>query len=63
MKRITEAEWLNSCDGYEGYCLVCHEFTRDSTEPDAEEYDCPVCGGNTVYGTEQALVLGLLDVA
>lgn len=49
-------------DSYYGYCTNCGDFTRDCTEPDAEDYDCPVCEENTVFGTEQSLLLGLIDI-
>jgi len=58
--KTTEEEYLDAVDLYYGWCTKCNEFTRDSTEPDAEEYDCPVCRHNTVYGAEQALILGLI---
>ena len=50
------------CDSYTGFCTNCKDFTRECTEPDAEDYDCPECEQNTVVGTEQALVLGLITV-
>jgi len=52
---ITELEWLQKREFYEGYCTYCGEFTHDMTESDAREYDCPVCDNNTVYGAEEAL--------
>ena len=39
-------------DSYMGYCTKCKDWTRDCTEPDAEEYDCPECGGNHVIGAD-----------
>jgi len=56
MKKITESRFLEACDLYEGFCTTCQDFTRLMTEPDAEEYDCPDCGKNTVMGAEQALM-------
>ncbi len=59
---ITETEYLHARDTYEGWCVVCEEFTRDATEPDAERYDCPCCGApDSVYGAETALILGMFD--
>jgi Zn finger protein HypA/HybF involved in hydrogenase expression len=43
-----------------GYCSACEDFTTDSVEPDAQEYTCDVCGQDTVYGAEQALLIGLI---
>ena len=49
-------------DNYQGWCVDCHDFTRDCTEPDAEGYDCPVCENDTVMGAEQALLEGCFDI-
>jgi Zn finger protein HypA/HybF involved in hydrogenase expression len=50
-------------DGYEdaranytGWCPDCEEWTRDGTEPDATEYDCPQCDGHNVVGADVALM-------
>lgn len=40
----------------------CKKFTRDCTEPDAEGYDCPKCGGKTVMGAENALMTFTIDI-
>lgn len=58
---LSEAEYRESCDNYSGFCLYCGE-ENFSVEPDAEKYDCEVCGQREVYGTEQLLVLGKLDL-
>ena len=50
IRHIKEAEKL-----YLGYCKTCQDWTRDCTEPDAREYDCPVCEENTVYGSMEML--------
>ncbi len=57
---MTEYEYLEAVGSYQGYCTECKDFTRDCTEPDAEDYDCPECESNTVVGAEQALLLGLI---
>jgi len=62
MKKITGSKYLEMVDLCMGFCTKCQEFTRDRTEPDAEEYDCPVCEENTVMGTEQALLLGKITI-
>ena len=40
-----------------GFCRVCGA-ERDSTEPDAEHYDCEECGANEVFGAEEYLIAG-----
>lgn len=62
MLTLSEEDFVEMCDSYMGYCKTCKEFTRDSTEPDAENYDCPVCENLTVVGAEDALVMGLIDI-
>jgi len=57
-KAVTENEYSMAARDYIGWCTSCGEFTRDCTEPDAEEYDCPKCEQNTVMGAEQALLVG-----
>ena len=54
MNKITVEEYAHATETYQGWCTTCRDFTRDCTEPDAENYDCPVCGGDTVMGAEQA---------
>lgn len=63
MKIITMETYREATDTYLGWCPKCQDFTRECTEPDAEEYDCPDCNENTVAGAEQALLLGLIDIA
>lgn len=45
-----------------GYCSMCDAITVDSgVEPDAENYRCPECGNDSVFGIEQALLLGYIE--
>jgi DNA-directed RNA polymerase subunit RPC12/RpoP len=46
---------------YSGWCTECQKFTHDSCEPDAREYECPDCGQRTVFGAEEALLMGLFN--
>lgn len=62
MLTITMDRYHEVRGGYEGYCTECEEFTRTQTEPDAEGYDCPACGCNTVIGAEVALMCEDIDV-
>ena len=62
MPRIYEGEYRNARNLYMGWCEICEDFTRDSTEPDAQGYECPNCEQPTVVGAEEALVLGLVDI-
>jgi len=53
--KITESRYHEARSSYEGWCVECCDFTRDRTEPDANDYDCPVCEENTVIGAENLL--------
>jgi Zn finger protein HypA/HybF involved in hydrogenase expression len=59
---ISEERFSEAVDNSEGFCTECNDFTHGSSEPDAENYKCPECKKNTVFGAEQALILGLIDV-
>lgn len=62
MSRIRKEEFIEARESCVGWCIACGDFTRDGTEPDAEDYDCPQCGEFTVVGAwEHALVMGLFD--
>jgi len=58
MTKVNKTEYFKAVDTYTGWCLVCKKFTRNTTEPDAENYDCPVCKTNSVMGAEQAILTG-----
>ena len=57
----TTEEYQELCDDYCGLCLHCGEIA-DSTEPDAEEYECDSCGRNQVIGMENALMMGYISL-
>lgn len=58
--RATEAE---VSEGTNGGCLFCGEVTLGDVEPDARCYECKNCGKKGVYGLEELLVMGMLDLA
>jgi ribosomal protein S27AE len=39
-----------------GFCINCGEDAMN-VEPDAERYECGICGDKTVYGAEQLLLM------
>jgi len=59
MIQIDQADYEEAAETFMGWCTLCNEFTRSHTEPDAEDYDCPECGHNTVMGAENALLEGI----
>jgi hypothetical protein len=58
---ISESEYIQHTQDSDGLCLACHEFTCGGVEPDATGYECESCGKKKVMGTEQALVMGLIE--
>ena len=48
--------------GNVGVCISCGEFASDGVEPDARKYHCEACGQDTVYGLEEALLMGFIDI-
>jgi methionyl-tRNA synthetase len=61
-KVITEQEYLEAVESNQGFCTACQEFTNDFAEPDARGYKCDVCEKKTVYGAEEALLMGLVTL-
>jgi len=61
--KLTEEQYLESCNDNAGYCLLCDDITECSgIEPDAEAYTCPVCDASELMGVELALLMGWLDL-
>ena len=64
MKQSISVEQLEATlfsDDMEGICIECGAY-ESPVEPDAENYPCPECGENKVYGLEQAALCGLVDI-
>jgi hypothetical protein len=59
---VDESEYIEATENYTGWCPVCEEFTRDDTEPDAEDYRCPSCDERHVMGAKFALICGLIEI-
>lgn len=58
---VTQEEYESLSESYQGICLECGEV-RDNCEPDAEKYECESCGELKVYGAEQMLIMGRLEI-
>jgi len=48
-------------DGTLGACLACGE-RADGVEPDARKYVCTHCKEREVYGLQELLLMGRLDI-
>jgi hypothetical protein len=57
--RATEEELM---DGTTGACLACGAYA-DGVEPDARNYRCGDCGQLQVFGLEELLMMGRLELA
>ena len=62
-KTMTEDEYLSHCQNYAGICLSCSEIQQGGCEPDAENYECLICGDSEVQGIENALVSGAITIS
>ena len=49
-------------DGNMGFCLACGN-EADGVEPDARKYECENCGAEKVYGFEELLIMGLVQIS
>lgn len=60
---MTLEEFQEHSDSNDGYCKTCKEVTANGgIEPDAREYECPDCKELTLYGVEEALLQGLIEL-
>ena len=60
--KVKVYDYNEAVDQYLGWCTVCDDFTRDSTEGDAEGYECSLCNENSVMGAENALLMGIITL-
>ena len=44
-----------------GFCTACGE-EQGGCEPDAKNYECESCGERMVFGAEQLLIMGELEI-
>lgn len=44
-----------------GVCTKCGNI-QSGCEPDARKYECEECGENAVYGLEEAIIMGLVEL-
>lgn len=58
---MTEERFIEAQENNEGYCKNCLEWTHDSCEPDARYYRCPQCDKLTVFGADEAFLMGLIE--
>ena len=56
-----EAESIMFGLGSIGYCRSCGT-EQGGCEPDARRYRCEACGAHEVYGFEELLIMGEVDL-
>jgi hypothetical protein len=59
--RMSEAEYTEGSNEDAGRCLACGAEAY-GVEPDAREYECEVCGEPQVYGLEELLMMGRIQL-
>ena len=59
--RMSEERFNDLCESYTGLCLSCGAG-RSHCEPDARGYPCEECGEPKVYGAEELLLMGRIEV-
>ena len=63
LKTATHDAFVTAMNDDLGWCSRCQAFTTGDVEPDAENYECEMCGKTTVTGAEQSLLCGFFEVA
>ncbi len=58
---ITDADYRAALNEHTGLCLECGA-ERGCCEPDARRYRCEECNARAVYGIEELMLMGLLEI-
>ena len=61
MFTMTEEEYCDRSESNEGICLACKEEAY-GVEPDACNYKCESCGATEVFGIEELLAMGRIEI-
>ena len=59
--KLTERAYLRGVSDDLGYCLACGA-EKGCCEPDAREYPCDDCGEFKVYGLEELMMMGKVEI-
>lgn len=62
MAKTFQVSEADITEGTQGICLSCGEI-QGGCEPDARGYPCESCGKKTVYGCEEALIMGRIELS
>lgn len=58
---MTEDQYLEYEDRMVGLCRNCGA-ERECTEPDARHYPCEECGKKQVFGIQELMLMGLIEL-
>jgi hypothetical protein len=58
---MTEQEYFDASNAMEGICRACGEY-NGPCEPDARHYKCECCGAAEVFGLEELLLMGEIQL-
>lgn len=58
---MSEEQYLSLCEESGGFCNNCGEEIY-GVEPDARNYHCDGCGENQVFGVEELLIMGDIEI-
>ena len=59
--RLSVEEYEQLTEGSGGFCLACGA-EADGVEPDARYYECEVCEVKAVFGAEELLMMGHIEI-
>lgn len=60
--KISEEQFQQYESDYVGFCTECQSFNTGGVEPDAQNYPCEECDTNSVQGTLEVLLDGLVEI-
>lgn len=61
--KMQEHLYTAHVEAYDGFCRKCDEITNfGDVEPDARNRSCDECGEQEVFGVEQAMLMGIIEI-
>jgi hypothetical protein len=59
---MTQREYQDLGNDYGGICVACGDPTEGGIEPDARRYSCDSCDKRAVYGIEELMLRGRVQI-
>jgi hypothetical protein len=60
--RLSKDEFHDLNENGGGACLACGDIVESGVEPDARGYRCGHCGEPKVYGIEECVIMGRVEL-